>query len=387
MWVVPAVLCFLLRSSAAEARTWRVEKDGSGDYSVIQDAVDVAASRDTIRIGPGRFTEYEKYVYSGNDWHVYANVLSGSLTIIGAGEGVTFIGADAPGTWGLGANAVGLLYAPASAGSSLSIAAVTFQDTNYGTYVQSGEFIIEHCAFMRMWRGVRFLTSGSVVGSHFEGVTNCGIIGGYPAASMTIEGCSFLDCAGTFNLQLIAAVTVMDCDMRGCDSAGLFDRSAGSMRRCMAVDIPNSGYGLAVYGPGSCLIAENLIDGGGYNVTFADGASNVVCERNILSGSRDQAIRITSCTPRMRENHILKCVGEAVLVNGFPQPPNLTIDMTGNYWGTAIADSISAWIIDGNDPVIPPYLPIYGFVDFEPFSSVPVGTEKTTLGGAKALFR
>lgn len=89
----------------------------------------------------------------------------------------------------------------------------------------------------------------------------------------------------------------------------------------------------------------------------------------------------------MRENHILKYRGEAVLVNGFPQPPNLTIDMTGNYWGTAIADSISAWIIDGNDPVIPPRLPIHGFVDFEPFSSVPVETEKTSMGNVKAYFR
>ena len=50
--VVVAVLLGLALPVAA--RTWRVEKDGSGDFTVIQDAVDAAAAGDTIRIGPGR---------------------------------------------------------------------------------------------------------------------------------------------------------------------------------------------------------------------------------------------------------------------------------------------------------------------------------------------
>lgn len=50
-----AMMLASLLASGAEARTWRVERDGSGDYTIIQDAVDAAASGDTIRIGPGRF--------------------------------------------------------------------------------------------------------------------------------------------------------------------------------------------------------------------------------------------------------------------------------------------------------------------------------------------
>ena len=42
----------------SEARTWRVEKDGTGDYSILYEAVDAAASGDTILIGPGRFEDY-----------------------------------------------------------------------------------------------------------------------------------------------------------------------------------------------------------------------------------------------------------------------------------------------------------------------------------------
>jgi hypothetical protein len=39
-------------------RTWSVEKDGSGDFSVIQDAVEAAAPGDTIQIGEGRFEDF-----------------------------------------------------------------------------------------------------------------------------------------------------------------------------------------------------------------------------------------------------------------------------------------------------------------------------------------
>ena len=40
-----------------EARTWRVERDGSGDFATIQPAIDAAAEGDTILIGPGRYAE------------------------------------------------------------------------------------------------------------------------------------------------------------------------------------------------------------------------------------------------------------------------------------------------------------------------------------------
>ncbi len=381
------LLFLLVGDAAAEARTWRVEKDGSGDYSVIQDAVDAAASGDTIRIGPGRFSEYRTYVYSGNEWNVYANVRVGSLTMIGAGEGVTYIGPEVPGTWGPNSNAVGLLYWPSTAGDSLSVSALTFQDTNFGVWMQDGSYALEQCSFVRVFRGAESLASGVVRGCHFEDVTNCGVVAGVPASSLVIDTCTFWLCGGTFNVQLIPAVTVANCEIRECGSAGIFDRSAGSMRHCAFLDVPDTGYGLVVYGPGSYTIVENLFDGGGINIIFALGASNVICERNVFSGSREQAINITSCTPRIRWNHILKGRGSAVLVGGFPQPPDRTIDMTDNYWGTAIADSISAWITDGNDPVVPPYLPIHGFVNYAPFSSVPVGTERSSLGDVKALFR
>ena len=63
---LPAILVLLALLAAAlvippaaGAATWRVERDGSGDYTTIQPAVDAAASGDTILIGPGQYTEYQ----------------------------------------------------------------------------------------------------------------------------------------------------------------------------------------------------------------------------------------------------------------------------------------------------------------------------------------
>ena len=104
----------------------------------------------------------------------------------------------------------------------------------------------------------------------------------------------------------------------------------------------------------------------------------------MFRGSRDTAVDIVSCTPRIIRNDIFKDRGRAVILGGYPQLPDRFVDMTGNYWGTANPDSISAWIVDGHDIVSPQ---IHGFVNFQPFSSAPVPTERTSLGGVKALFR
>lgn len=44
--------------SAALSDVLHVEKDGSGDYTVIQDALDSAAPGDSILVGPGRYADF-----------------------------------------------------------------------------------------------------------------------------------------------------------------------------------------------------------------------------------------------------------------------------------------------------------------------------------------
>lgn len=384
--LAPLMALVTLLASSSEARTWRVEKDGSGDFTIIQDAMDVVASGDTLRLGPGRFSDYTDYMFSGNEWHIYAYAYRGSLTVIGAGEGVTFIGPEAPDTWEQGDLAVGLVFWPAGTADTLRVSAMTFSDSITGAYVQFGACSVEQRTFERLRYGVRAFAPCEISNCFFEDVGQYGVIAFSAATSVLIEHCLFRGLLCPFALQLVASANVMNSEIQSCRSAGVFDRSAGSMRDCtVKLDSPTGGdCGLEVWGPGPYTIADNSFDGGCFNIVFGLGASNVTCERNVFSGSRDEAIRIGNCTPRIRNNDILKGGGVAVRLDGFSGLPGRIVDMTDNYWGTSSADSISAWIIDGHDATDPP---MHGFVDFEPFSSESVPTQKKSLGDVKALFR
>ena len=47
----------ILSVNSADARTWRVERDGSGDFTTIRSAIEASAPGDTVLPGPGRYDE------------------------------------------------------------------------------------------------------------------------------------------------------------------------------------------------------------------------------------------------------------------------------------------------------------------------------------------
>ncbi|MBK7772507.1 MAG: hypothetical protein IPI48_18845 [bacterium] len=69
------VLLLLLGASPASARVWRVEKNGTGDFTVIQQAIEASSAGDTwaIRIGPGRHDD--KFQWGTPPWQQYTRVL------------------------------------------------------------------------------------------------------------------------------------------------------------------------------------------------------------------------------------------------------------------------------------------------------------------------
>lgn len=84
-----------LLSSAAGAATWYVEKDGSGDFTTIQPAIDAAAAGDTILVGPGQYTETTDFqVDCCLNAPTHMGIHQRDLTIRGIDRDAVIIGPD-----------------------------------------------------------------------------------------------------------------------------------------------------------------------------------------------------------------------------------------------------------------------------------------------------
>ena len=136
------VLAVMLPAYAAEARTWRVEKDGSGDFSVIQHAVDAAANGDTIRIGVGRFEEYIEHTNQGALWTICVYLDGHSqMTILGAGPQATII--DFAPEYDPGLYSVGISAYP---NENLVIRDIELGSFLYAISVEGGDLEVSQCA-------------------------------------------------------------------------------------------------------------------------------------------------------------------------------------------------------------------------------------------------
>jgi len=81
------VLLIVFSVSTVLGATITVRKDGSGDFNVIQAAMDVAAAGDTVSIGPGVYVDwiYIRPPAFSYDMRSFCDVKVDNLTIIGAG--------------------------------------------------------------------------------------------------------------------------------------------------------------------------------------------------------------------------------------------------------------------------------------------------------------
>ena len=69
--------------------------------------------------------------------------------------------------------------------------------------------------------------------------------------------------------------------------------------------------------------------------------------------------------------------------SNYGNPSSAYIDVRNNHWGTSSTEALLAYRIwDGNDD---PNLKI--FVDYMPFSTEPLETEKKSMGSFKSMFR
>ncbi len=140
----------------------------------------------------------------------------------------------------------------------------------------------------------------------------------------------------------------------------------------------NVGIGVTIYS--AVTVNGNRISGGRCNLQV-NSDSFVGGSGNILYGGTFATILIYGSNIGLNGSHILNNGGSSVFLNYF-NPPDIHLDMIGNYWGTADSTQISEWIIDGyDDPST------HAFVDFAPFSGQPQPADRKSWGELKNLYR
>lgn len=389
----------VLLFGSASAAVLRVEKDGTGDFRIIQDAVEASAAGDTIRIGPGRYTD--KLLVGTPPWQKYTRVLvnRSELTLIGAGAQVTIIGDDVPLDADHGED-MGVIVDNLLSGGSATIYDIGFENVYFGVYLWGAtRVVVDNCRFSGNYMSVFAVRAVQVEveNVNFESVSavpfgghliaigpgdiqvsdsafamptigrNSGVNLQIQAMTVAkIGGCQFVGGAlGVVATLGMGMTEIHDCVFDGQDLSGINHSMPGGTVRVRDTKMRNQ------------------------NIALESSESNTrwEVERLVVETVQTATMGYIYCANGyIRESHLAKGLRYVVMdlnQQTITPPPNMAFDMTNNWWGTSSPDSIQAWIFDGADQPGRPYY----FVDWNPFRSDPLPVLKKSLGGVKALFR
>jgi hypothetical protein len=394
MKMIGLIVVLVLISSTASARTWWVQKDGSGDFTVIQDAVDVAASGDTIRIGPGEFFD-GRWWELDNGAMIYTRVFirQPELTLIGHSAEETTIGQEEP--WDVTQLYYFGIYSHSYNGvQRIQVENLGFRNCEVGVYSWGVETIVDQCLFQACHNSIRTAahpTSGlRVSDSRFEEMPRNGrFIWNNWLAESRIERCIFqLIEHSTWNRDHVFIMATDEAVIEHCTFIGgsqgiLVDQ--GSNLRVSHCEFQGQTF------IGMCLLhgAEVRID----HSTFDDQVQAIRTSEppNSLYANNCQFSNISEAcfyiygagTIEVHDSDLTRGEHYAVMaMSRWPPQDPAPFDFTNNYWGTTDPDSIAAMIYDANDHDDTDYTFI-----FEPFQSDTTPVVRRSLSEVRALFR
>jgi hypothetical protein len=382
-----SLACFLLLSVPATARTWRVARDGSGDYTTIQPAIDWASAGDTISIGAGVYTECRTVRLPGWSWsiEIYVYATKDNLTLIGDDPESVIIGPETANFWDFGPKGI-----VADQGCDrLRVEGIHARNVYNGIYIYLGRLEVENCHFTGCDAGITlFADDGALIDScRFEGCADSGVIAADPSNGVEIQDSYFWNCSTGVAAESALNVTVLNCEILG---DGTIDNcrvgiqyatySSGSIRNCRIINVYTCSIVAATHS--EIQLLGNEISGGQVNF-YLNSVSTASGSNNNLAGGTYATILDDSCVFAMHGNHILNAGGSSVMLGyGWESPPDQYLDLRNNFWGTTDGAQIAEWIWDGNDDPS-----IHGFVVYEPFNSGPDGMEQQSWGQVKALYK
>lgn len=382
--MVLGAACMALTAAAdSHARTWRVARDGSGDFAVISDAVNAASSGDVISIGPGEYPETPTQPYPIGVVPGVAWVTQDHLTFVGDGRDLVVVGPVEPAPENRELAPYGIV---GSSSTSLSVSGISFR--NLSSAVEGGQSAtieVSNSRFTGGWVGV------STIGSGWLTVRDCIFIDYQDAAVMVfsmfdphgalVERCEFYRCGLGIDFQPDnCAVLDSTFDGQGWGSVGVQVSFGGEalIERCTFAAHDN--YGVVATGGSRVFLYECVFGPDMPANVSVEGL--LVGDRNHLAGGTYATLMFTKLSMvDFHGNHILNGGGYSVRASSGPEPVK-RFDLSGNYWGTTNAAQLDEWICDHHDRPTE----WFAIVDYLPLADQPIPTDESSIGRLKAKF-
>lgn len=378
------VALIMLGATVVDAATWNVRKDGTGDFAVIQSALDVAASGDTILIGPGNFTEFYdvRYPWLGYAMPTYAYIEVDAITIIGAGANATIIG---PTAYAANRSLLTPEGIACRGGGSVTLVDLCVRNCYSGVTVD-GQLNVERCAFDGNSLGLFWIATGQggivrdsvfIVRQSLD--SDAAFIGG-SSSDVKFTACEFTGCRLYF--QGAPNFVVTDSRFTGRYAGVTVDGSQGGLiERCVIRNEWSTAIGLVF--PGSqCTIRDSDISAPGAAIALdaqmsivVDGGSLTGGTRAVIDAGRADAVTVNDCV-------LHKGTGQVIICARAVSQGAVIYDLTRNDWGTTNPVEIESWITDSADNAA-----IAATVLYAPFAGAATSIEPTTWGELKAMFR
>jgi hypothetical protein len=386
------MLWLLAFVTAASAATYRVELDGTGDYTDIQSAVIESASGDTIRIGPGVYDTY--FSYTSPEGGLTAETIVATdgrdLTLIGAGRGTTYIGPDELRAKSTIIYKVGMVVATPH---SWRIEDMTIQNLEIGLYFWGSNMVMKNVEIIGCLEGaycwpIEYVEVDSSLFAECRYGLTVGSSQGAQRALVTNVRCE------NNTIRSIQSLDVPEFTVNNCVSTGdatFFDlqrsNTNGVMRNCLVSSSRLTC--ITVVGGAHLDMADNELSGSYFQLGVTTN-SEVTGRNNIFHGAIDESpdaatIYISNSSVTLTDCHIMppQINGHSIRIAADASTEITQLDLTNNYWGVADSAAIAELIHDYHDD--PEHLTVE--ILYEPFHEQPVGTEKKSMGSLKSMFR
>jgi hypothetical protein len=371
----------------ATAATITVRKDGTGDYMVLQQALDVAASGDTVLVGPGEYTESSMVRLNGHgfDSEIFGHVRANNVTLIGAGMGVTIIGPET--YYGSPSHDTPKCIAKDAEGGWTCISDLTLRNCYLGMYVD-GVLHVDRCEILDNYIGVGWFNVGSggwikdttIIASAPPGVGGALSFGGLPQGSdITIENCHL---GWPSTVRGVQNCVIRDCTFNG---LSLYGGAEVYMERCVGM-LPYGGVNIVLGGGAYCEIRDcelrSAVSASPIAIDSDAPGNRVVAENCLIEGGASATVYLGSGAGPCQIRNCDLVKGSGPMVECAFSTTQVTHDLSNNWWGTTSEAEIQAWIYDRADNP-----GRGGLVNYRPFAGQSVPTEATSWGELKASFR